>query len=186
MLTPTGTGVLRYSYPMGDTPAVCLTQDIPPSFRVPAPCRARREKKEDAKEEEEEKEKDGKRNDGDEADGDEGGEKVEEEKDKIKADKNEKHQEEDEKRQDKKEEEKKEGEKKGEKDEEDEKETKGKQKQTDQRDDEDDNNRKDPINILLLGCGDLRKILFTLHHDGKSTRLVVHQSHLGRPESKVC
>ncbi|KAK1774255.1 hypothetical protein QBC45DRAFT_338063 [Copromyces sp. CBS 386.78] len=94
MLTPVGTGVLRYSYPMGDTPAVCLTQDIPPSFRVPT--RSHENEREEKKEEK-----------------------------------------------------------------------KGKENEKSQKATDNDNNQEqeDLINILLLGCGDLRKILFTIHHD---------------------
>lgn len=94
MLTPVGTGVPRYSYPIGDTPAVCLTQDIPPSFHGRARARTTKRGKTKGK--------------------------------------------------------KKEGE-----------------KENDRQDDDSHNDQKDPISILLLGCGDLRKILFTINHDSK-------------------
>ncbi|KAK3948027.1 hypothetical protein QBC32DRAFT_373864 [Pseudoneurospora amorphoporcata] len=117
MLTPVGTGVLRYSYPMGDTPAVCLTQDIPPSFRVPVRSRAHHEEEGQETEAEEQKRE--------EQDGEE------------------------------KEEDENEG-----------KEKKEKENEKSQKDTDNGNNQEeDLINILLLGCGDLRKILFTIHHD---------------------
>ncbi|KAJ4408010.1 hypothetical protein N0V85_004290 [Neurospora sp. IMI 360204] len=125
MLTPVGTGVLRYSYPMGDTPAVCLTQDIPPSFRVRA--RARATKGEDTKEEKREgEEKEGEKKEGEEKEG---------------------------------------GEKEGEKRE-------GEEKEKNQEDDDGETDQEDPINILLLGCGDLRKILFTINHDARNILLL--------------
>ncbi|EGO53922.1 hypothetical protein NEUTE1DRAFT_124328 [Neurospora tetrasperma FGSC 2508] len=51
--------------------------------------------------------------------------------------------------------------------------TKGKEKEgekeNDRQDDNSHNDQKDPISILLLGCGDLRKILFTVNHDTRNT-----------------
>ncbi|KAK3402373.1 hypothetical protein B0T20DRAFT_476476 [Sordaria brevicollis] len=132
MLTPAGTGVLRYSYPMGDTPAVCLTQDIPPSFRLPTPARVWH----NARHGDEEDDQDDENQDGE-------SEQVKKETTRTET---------------KEEDNKKKQEKEG-KDEKDHKEDNGTE-----------HFQNDPINILLLGCGDLRKILFTISRD-KGRRL---------------
>ncbi|CCC05083.1 hypothetical protein SMACR_07739 [Sordaria macrospora] len=150
MLAPVGTGVLRYTYPMGDTPAVCLTQDIPPSFRLRARSRAYHGKEDEKElegkeaEDNDKREEDGKEED--EKEEDYGKEEKEQEGLEGEED-NEKRQTEDKKR---------------------EKEKEQKEKENDKDNDSDNSRQEAPINILLLGCGDLRKILFTIHHDARN------------------
>ncbi|KAK3342245.1 hypothetical protein B0H65DRAFT_429118 [Neurospora tetraspora] len=86
---------------MGDTPAVCLTQDIPSSYQ-------------------------GEEKEGEEKEGEE-----------------------------------KEGEKR-----------EGEEKEKNQEDNDSGYDQEDPISILLLGCGDLRKILFTINHDARNILLL--------------